>query len=70
MTPHGDLLSTGFALTNLGQQYLIDEPSGGSVTVDLCPPRDEVAESDQNAQSRHQTTFTETKPSDRLPRYS
>lgn len=35
MTPHGDLISKGFALANPGQEYLTDEPSGGSLTVDL-----------------------------------
>ncbi len=37
MTPHSDLISTGFALANPGQEYLIDEPSGGSMGVDSQP---------------------------------
>jgi len=35
MTPRGDLTSTGYALANVGREYLILQPTEGSFTVDL-----------------------------------
>jgi len=35
MGPRNDLVSTGYALVKLGQQYVVYLPSGGAVTIDL-----------------------------------
>ncbi len=37
MTPHGELASTGFCLSDPGAEYLVYLPQGGNVTLDLRP---------------------------------
>lgn len=36
MTPHPELVSTHYCLTNPGKEYLVYLPEGGSVTLNLC----------------------------------
>ncbi|MCH7869395.1 MAG: hypothetical protein IH881_17010 [Myxococcales bacterium] len=35
MEPRNDLVDAGYALVDLGQEYVVYLPTGGSVTVDL-----------------------------------
>jgi hypothetical protein len=37
MPPRGDLTSTGYALANPGEEYLVFQPGSGSFNVDLAP---------------------------------